>query len=552
MNSFIFKRACFCFLILCLFIVVAGSASLRAQSSFKLLFSPDSSSAYAVSDFRAYSLIETDIPGRELALSGSLNGQTGPGTFVSPMYLFQFDKNGNPAQLDFYTDPSPFLIFTPKAYGLDYDGNGHFYLATGSNNSQVLVQTQDTGPIVKKTKANHHEFYEVSYESDTSIIVLGQDESLMGIHDFSLLRYDSNGQMRQGIMVGTPGFDVPEAMITTATGYLVGGAAYNNGAFDLCLGHIGKNFELDWAKVFYRSGFQHFCRDICLSPTGNYVVTGYVAPQGGGFKELIFLLEVSPTGLPIFYKTYSVNPNYHQFALSIAPNDTDGYLIGGYYQDTANRQPLVMKTDLNGNVLWAQDYGEGQTVTDEQISDIVQLQGTDDFVACGEYLYFVPPAPLMRKISLFRASATDGLLSCGNPLPMAGLSETILVHDSTLSTPFMVQDSYPIVWTSALMTQEVVCLFVAIEAAVEGVMGGFKVVNPSKDFLKVYVNEKLRKTATSFVLGNLQGKEITRYQVSEPDSYQQWPLGEISPGIYWLRPEGGSSHIQAQKVLVLD
>jgi hypothetical protein len=102
----------------------------------------------------------------------------------------------------------------------------------------------------------------------------------------------------------------------------------------------------------------------CLNLPNAYFVTGKVAVAGGNETVFILSLQVS-TGNFSWMKTYDFAPGADDAGTCIQGNcsgpapATGSLWVSGYSLDNSSTDPrtvLMMQTDLNGNLIWANNY----------------------------------------------------------------------------------------------------------------------------------------------------------------------------------------------------
>ena len=168
---------------------------LIAESSFaqfKKVYHPDSLVLQSPSFFSVGKLMETDLPGRQLAIVGTMNTTDSANIPRSTVFNMLLNLDGNPQALHLFEDTSAFPFAPPRAYAGCYDGGGNFYTGLGSNNKQIVIKSDASGQMLWAHSGNHHEYYSMVCEGG-SVTFMGQDESVQGAHDFSISRFDAAG-----------------------------------------------------------------------------------------------------------------------------------------------------------------------------------------------------------------------------------------------------------------------------------------------------------------------------------------------------------------------
>ncbi|MEO6039850.1 MAG: hypothetical protein ABIQ93_15655, partial [Saprospiraceae bacterium] len=94
---------------------------------------------------------------------------------------------------------------------------------------------------------------------------------------------------------------------------------------------------------------------------GSCYITGRAIQVGTGIQKVFILRINSTTGSPIFIATYDVAPGWNDVATCIqgstAPGAQGGLWVSGFSENgNGVLNLLLMKTDLNGNPQWANNY----------------------------------------------------------------------------------------------------------------------------------------------------------------------------------------------------
>ncbi len=103
----------------------------------------------------------------------------------------------------------------------------------------------------------------------------------------------------------------------------------------------------------------------CGNQPAEYFVTGTVSAAAGGNEEVFILSLNAATGSVSFMRTYDITQGADDVATCIQGNCTatplanGGLWVSGYTLDAGGSAPkkvLLLQTDLNGNLVWANNY----------------------------------------------------------------------------------------------------------------------------------------------------------------------------------------------------
>ena len=395
---------------------------------FKNLYSPDTLEITNVSEITLEAVIETGRPGKEITFCGGLKGLDTVGGWIQPFFFGEIDEYGAANFAAYYPDQNIFQITPSVAYAAAFDGIDRYYFAGASNNTQIIMCTDTLGKLHWSHAVNHHEFYSIWFAGHENILVLGQDESVVGSHDFSLIRIDSTGKILSGMMHGTEYFDQPDRLIPTDSGYVMGGWSHYNLIRHLCLIRVDENLDQIWAYAYGKGTENYLGIGVAESHDGSgYVMTGYKMRGPAGTFDSLLILKVDRAGNFKWCNRYFTDST-HMIPSAIGVDEESGdiFITGSFQGDSAMfRQPFVMKTDSAGNLLWAKDYGKGDSLTEEVLNDIILLKAESQFIAVGKYIGF-DTTPVNLKSLVVKASRDSGETGCEKALALFAESDSLV------------------------------------------------------------------------------------------------------------------------------
>ena len=138
-----------------------------------------------------------------------------------------------------------------------------------------------------------------------------------------------------------------------------------------------------WKKQYdFSIGDYDSFNDLVLLPDSNYLVTGITTNTVTGDYDVI-LVKIDTSGNILWFKTY-VHPDYDQSTeLKLTP-DGKIIIVGraesiGVYNDV-----LLIKTDLNGNLIWRKRFGN---TYDEIYYSVEVIKNNTEYLLGGKYGY---------------------------------------------------------------------------------------------------------------------------------------------------------------------
>src|SRR6187402_2558092 len=106
-------------------------------------------------------------------------------------------------------------------------------------------------------------------------------------------------------------------------------------------------------KITVGNAYSHSGYSVQQTTDGGYVIAGNTSSSS--FDD-IFLIKTNANGDSLWMKTFG--GNYDLFGFSVQQTTDGGYIIGGRTYDLIlSTQVLLIKTDANGDSLWAKTYG---------------------------------------------------------------------------------------------------------------------------------------------------------------------------------------------------
>lgn len=233
-----------------------------------------------------------------------------------------------------------------------------------------LTKTDSTGTLLwNKTFGGdrNNVGYYLAQTNDGGFIITGFTYSYgNGSMDAYLVKTDSMGNLQWNRTYGGSAMDCSHFVIQTAdggyaiTGYTKsygnkGGDAFGEGAEDLWLLKTDKNGNELWNRTYggieYDDGFS-----VLQNQNGGYTIAGATQSFSSNNTVQPYLLKTDSVGNLLWNKTYLGEVDSSIFSMDRSSDG--GYLLAGTIFTKNNSADLVViRTDAEGNKLWANAYG---------------------------------------------------------------------------------------------------------------------------------------------------------------------------------------------------
>jgi len=202
------------------------------------------------------------------------------------------------------------------------------------------------------------EAYSVQQTSDGGYIVAGATLSFgAGGGDIFLIKTNASGNLQWAKTYGGTGIDIAYSVQQTSDGgYIVAGTTTSFGAgySDFFLIKTDANGNVQWAKTYGGTSYD-WAYSVQQTSDGGYIVAG--ATLSFDTSDNILLIKTDANGNIIWAKTYGVNLTVvYDEAYSVQQTSDGGYIVAGI-TGVGGDNFFLIKTDENGNVQWAKTYG---------------------------------------------------------------------------------------------------------------------------------------------------------------------------------------------------
>jgi len=292
------------------------------------------------------------------------------------------------------------------AYSVQQTSDGGYILAGGTWSfgevylNIFLIKTDANGNITwAKTYGGAIDdiAYSVQQTSDGGYIVAGGTESFGAGGDIFLIKTDANGNITWAKTYGgTYGDGASSVQQTSDGGYIVAGyigfydASEDKYNFDIFLIKTDANGNIIWAKTYGGTSWDG-ASSVQQTSDGGYIVAGNTLSFGASGTD-IFLIKTDENGNIQWAKTYGGTD--WDWAYSVQQTSDGGYIVAGYtYSFGADGDIFLIKTDANGNIIWAKTYGG----TDVDLAYSVQQTSDGGYIVAGTTSSFGAGAVFLIK-----------------------------------------------------------------------------------------------------------------------------------------------------------
>jgi hypothetical protein len=210
----------------------------------------------------------------------------------------------------------------------------------------------------------YDEGYSVCETSDSGYIVAGYTSSFgAGKEDVWLLKTDPNGDTLWTKTYGGPERDQARSVQQTSDGgYIVAGYTYSFGAgeADFWLLKTDADGDTLWTRTYGDTGWD-LGSSVQQTPDEGYIIVGSTASVGPGEIQHVYVIKTDADGDTLWTRIYSGGAGYTR-GISVKRTSDGCYIIAGTTlissEVVSSREVYLIKTDANGDSLWTRTYGD--------------------------------------------------------------------------------------------------------------------------------------------------------------------------------------------------
>jgi len=271
------------------------------------------------------------------------------------VYLIKVDSLGNSTWTRTYggiDSDYGFSVQQTEDRGFIIAGETYsFYVGSGD---VYLVKTDSVGDTVwtRTYGGLNWDFgYSVRQTQDGGYIIGGQTRSFgPGNYDVYLVKTDSVGDTAWTRTYGGPGIDAGTSVSQTQDGgFIITGRtlSFGAGGGDAYLVKTDSMGDAVWTRT-YGGSYAELGRSVEQTQDGGYIVAGYTASTGAGYKEDLYLVKTNSLGDSVWSRTYG-GVDYDN-GYSVQQTQDGGYVIAGFTVSfgAGSRDVYLIKTDENG------------------------------------------------------------------------------------------------------------------------------------------------------------------------------------------------------------
>ena len=203
---------------------------------------------------------------------------------------------------------------------------------------------------------------------DHSVIAVGSVQVATGNNDMLILRLSKTGEIIWSRNFGGRYNEEGRAAVQSDDGsILVVGttASFGAGSNDVFLVKINKEGLLMWQRTFGGTSVE-VGKDIKKLKNDDFIITGY--SSNGIYPFHTFLMKISSEGDELWQRVYIMGESSE--GRSVSELTDGGYIITGatrLSRFSDNRSSMVLRTDVDGNVVWYKSYSFGSNEANQGI-----------------------------------------------------------------------------------------------------------------------------------------------------------------------------------------
>lgn len=229
--------------------------------------------------------------------------------------------------------------FTQQAFAQNFSKIYNVETRSPLQGKSHIISTNDNGYVITIIKPG---------------MIFGTDDS------YPFIKTDSVGNIqfvKYFKYTGTAyqGASLPSQTIDS--GFVIPGT-FSNPSFKYSLPlliKINKNGNIQWAKQY--GNMKHIAKGVSSIATLNgYFVSGSIKDTVSQ-NNFVFILKTNFSGTLLWYKLYSISNKQEDINCFIKTYDGGLLLAGSDWQNAANGNTFLLKTDSLGNLSWANIYG---------------------------------------------------------------------------------------------------------------------------------------------------------------------------------------------------
>lgn len=265
---------------------------------------------------------------------------------------------------------------------------------------------------------------------DGGYVIVGETLSLgQGLYDVFLIKADISGDIVWTKTFGgsdsESGFSVEE---TYGGGYIIGGSSYGFGAgdHDFYLIKTDSLGDMIWAKTYGGNGID-VCYSVIQTQDSGYLLTGTTSSFGNAHN--VYVVKTDVDGNLLWAKAYGTN-GHEEGVCGIQTRD-GGYIFLGLFGSSliGDCDIYLIKTDDIGNVVWSKTYGGAAIDYALDISQNINgeylIAGSTNSFGAGNYDAYILRTDSVGAI-IWSKVFGDSLFDYAQSISQVALSEFVI------------------------------------------------------------------------------------------------------------------------------
>ncbi|MCF8365746.1 MAG: DJ-1/PfpI family protein [Bacteroidales bacterium] len=225
----------------------------------------------------------------------------------------------------------------------------------------------------------NNEFVDAACAGDeSSVLTAGYTASFgAGQKDMEITKLDENGSMNWFSTFGGQGIDVAKSIVKLSDGnHLACGytESFGAGENDIYLVKLFPNGQMIWERTYGGAKAERGLKALEMND-GSYLVVGETGSVGAGKKD-VYLLKIDTQGEVVWQRTFG-DEDYQSGRDVIETSEGNILIVGSsdiHGDDFLNI--YLIKTDLDGNLIWEKQYACPLDFYEYGISVIETLEGS--------------------------------------------------------------------------------------------------------------------------------------------------------------------------------
>jgi hypothetical protein len=261
-----------------------------------------------------------------------------------------------------------------RAFCVARSGDGGFLVVgssasfdSGNTYAWIVRANQDGNMLWNRIYENREgSEFRSAIRTDDGFLLVGNTFSSSGDENGWIVKIDDHGNVLWDLTLGSEKIGKLFSATAISDGFILVGLTYSLGRNDsnAWVVKIDASGDLLWNKTYGGNGDNAF-RSVVATGGGEYVCAGYTNSIGNGDYK-VWLVKIDENGSLLWSDTYGGSGSDLGYSLIMAKG---GYEIAGETHSFGNGdgKAFVVKTDLNGKLVWQRVYGGRQFDTVETI-----------------------------------------------------------------------------------------------------------------------------------------------------------------------------------------